>query len=254
MTGCHYNSDSLSLCCVKRANFGAGGDRREREEIMASERFYRLPEEKRRVICDAAFREFARVPIDKVSINRIIRDADISRGSFYTYFEDKWDLLRFIMEEMRNAMQANAGRYLRESDGDVWYMLRATFEDCLVFYRAEETKSFVENVVNYVNSSEMFGSSRKTLEEFGGSEANIHAFYETYILKKGWNLSYGEAFSFLQLAMMVIGMAMRDSINGTPEEEVREHFENMLTILQYGVTGRAERSEENQEKTEEIVK
>ena len=69
---------------------------------MPTERFYRLPEEKKRIIRDAAFKEFARVPIDKVSINQIIKEADISRGSFYTYFEDKWDLLGYIFEESQD--------------------------------------------------------------------------------------------------------------------------------------------------------
>ena len=219
---------------------------------MASERFYRLPEEKRRLICDAAFKEFARAPIDKVSINRIIRDAEISRGSFYTYFEDKWDLLRFIMEEMRNVMQASAGHYLEESGGDIWYMLRKIFDDCLAFYQSEQTQAFMANVVNYVNSSEMFGTSRKTLEEFSGSEANIQAFYDKYVVGNGWKISYGEAFSFLQLAMMVIGMEMRDSTSGMPEEEVREHFENKLMILKYGVLRTdAAIGAENQTMTEE---
>ena len=49
---------------------------------MPSERFYRLSEEKRKMICEAAIKEFARVTIDKVSINQIIKNANISRGSF----------------------------------------------------------------------------------------------------------------------------------------------------------------------------
>ena len=67
---------------------------------MPSERFYRLSEEKRKTICEAAIREFARVTMDKVSINQIIKNADISRGSFYTYFEDKWDIVSYIFEDI----------------------------------------------------------------------------------------------------------------------------------------------------------
>ena len=66
---------------------------------MPTERFYRLPEEKRRTIRNAAFHEFARVSVEKVSINQIIKEAEISRGSFYTYFEDKWDVLAYVFEE-----------------------------------------------------------------------------------------------------------------------------------------------------------
>lgn len=48
---------------------------------MPTERFYRLPEGKRQAIREAALKEFARVPFEKASINQIIRNADISRGS-----------------------------------------------------------------------------------------------------------------------------------------------------------------------------
>lgn len=56
---------------------------------MPTERFNRLPDKKKEAIRIAAAKEFARVLPEEVSINRIIRDAEISRGSFYTYFEDK---------------------------------------------------------------------------------------------------------------------------------------------------------------------
>ena len=36
---------------------------------MPTERFYRLPEMKRKIIREAAVKEFARVPYEKVSIN-----------------------------------------------------------------------------------------------------------------------------------------------------------------------------------------
>ncbi len=49
---------------------------------MPTERFYRLPEEKKGSICSAAVKEFARVPLDKVSINQIIKEAVYPEGVF----------------------------------------------------------------------------------------------------------------------------------------------------------------------------
>ena len=77
---------------------------------MPTERFYRLPEAKKQVIRQAAIKEFARVPFEKASINQIIQNADISRGSFYTYFEDKQDVVRYIFED-------NARQMLRKGAG-----------------------------------------------------------------------------------------------------------------------------------------
>lgn len=53
---------------------------------MPTERFYRLPEAKKQVIRQAAIKEFARVPFEKVSINQIIQNADISRGMLLHLF------------------------------------------------------------------------------------------------------------------------------------------------------------------------
>ena len=68
---------------------------------MPTQRFFNLKEEKRRAIVRAAVHEFSRVPYSVASINQIIKEADISRGSFYTYFEDKDDLLQYLVSGFR---------------------------------------------------------------------------------------------------------------------------------------------------------
>ena len=67
---------------------------------MPSGTFFRLPEEKRRRLTEAAWNEFTRVKYSDTSINRIIQEAGIPRGSFYQYFEDKQDVLRFLLEDI----------------------------------------------------------------------------------------------------------------------------------------------------------
>ena len=66
---------------------------------MPSATFFNLPEEKRRRLIDAAWEEMTAVSFDKVSINRIVQSAGISRGSFYQYFADKQDLFRFLLND-----------------------------------------------------------------------------------------------------------------------------------------------------------
>lgn len=59
---------------------------------MPKETFFHLTDEKKSRIMSAAKKEFSRVPLSEASIARIIKDAEIPRGSFYQYFEDKEDL------------------------------------------------------------------------------------------------------------------------------------------------------------------
>ena len=50
--------------------------------FMIKNTFYNLPEEKRQRITDAIFNEFAYSSGERVSINNIIKNANISRGMF----------------------------------------------------------------------------------------------------------------------------------------------------------------------------
>lgn len=63
---------------------------------MPTSTFFRLPEEKRQRLIEAAWEEFTQNSFSDVSINQIIRAAGIPRGSFYQYFADKGDLFFFF--------------------------------------------------------------------------------------------------------------------------------------------------------------
>lgn len=73
---------------------------------MPKETFFRLPEEKRERILDAALDEFSTVTFTDASINRIIQKAGIPRGSFYQYFDNKEDLYQFIVGRMSEEKRA----------------------------------------------------------------------------------------------------------------------------------------------------
>ena len=59
---------------------------------MIHQTFYRLPDEKRARLLASAHREFTQHTYEKTSINRILADAKVPKGSFYQYFDDKSDL------------------------------------------------------------------------------------------------------------------------------------------------------------------
>lgn len=65
---------------------------------MPKETFFNLAADKRSQIIDIAIREFSDNPYDVASISNIVREAEIAKGSFYQYFEDKQDLYRYLIE------------------------------------------------------------------------------------------------------------------------------------------------------------
>jgi len=65
---------------------------------MPKDLFFSISEDKRKRLIDAATQEFSSHLFYDASINRIVKSAKISRGSFYQYFEDKEDLVLYIVE------------------------------------------------------------------------------------------------------------------------------------------------------------
>jgi AcrR family transcriptional regulator len=64
---------------------------------MPKQTFLNLPEEKRRIIVDAATEEFAEYGLENASTNRIVANSGISKGSFYQYFDDKQDVFMYLL-------------------------------------------------------------------------------------------------------------------------------------------------------------
>jgi len=64
---------------------------------MPKPTFHNLPDDKRERIIEIAIDEFSTYSYAEVSISRIVARADIAKGSFYQYFENKADLYRWLM-------------------------------------------------------------------------------------------------------------------------------------------------------------
>ena len=64
---------------------------------MVHQTFLNLPEEKRVRMLQSAVDEFIRLPYERTSINRIVENAGIPKGSFYQYFDGKDDLYGYCI-------------------------------------------------------------------------------------------------------------------------------------------------------------
>lgn len=92
-----------------------------RREILPSQTFFNLSEEKRQRIIRAAYREFSKHSLNNSSIAQIVKTAGIARGSFYQYFEDKNDLYLYLVKifqssykkQMIHAFEKNQGHFYK---------------------------------------------------------------------------------------------------------------------------------------------
>ena len=115
---------------------------------MPKSTFYNLNEEKREKIKRALKKEFTKHTFEKASISHIIEEANIPRGSFYQYFEDKEDALKFIIEDFLNDEKEQIKELLIQNEGDIFL---TTIDLYLYFvdksYNETEVKLF-QNIIN----------------------------------------------------------------------------------------------------------
>ena len=90
---------------------------------MPSSTFLNLPAEKQEKLLEAATREFSHRPFNEASINQIIKEAGIPRGSFYMYFHDKEDLFRYLLKGYVDQLFMLLEEFLLRNGGDIFQAL-----------------------------------------------------------------------------------------------------------------------------------
>ena len=90
---------------------------------MPSSTFLNLPAEKQEKLLEAATREFSHKPFNEASINQIIKEAGIPRGSFYMYFQDKEDLFLYLIKGYMDQLLMLLEELLLQNGGDIFRAL-----------------------------------------------------------------------------------------------------------------------------------
>lgn len=90
---------------------------------MPSSTFNKLSKEKKIRIIKAATKEFSNYTLMDASINRIIKDACISRGSFYMYFQDIQDIYKYTISIFTKKIEEAFQKFLAKNKGDLFQSL-----------------------------------------------------------------------------------------------------------------------------------
>lgn len=121
---------------------------------MIKQTFHNLSAEKKKRIINAIIKEVEQKSYDDISINQIVKNAGISRGSFYQYFDDKLDLLTVIMYGFSDELREKSKRYMIESDGDVFKACEKIFDFVVEASKSKNYSVAFKIIFSFTNISE----------------------------------------------------------------------------------------------------
>lgn len=200
---------------------------------MPSKTFLNLPKDKQKTLMEAAEREFSRVDFSSSSINQIIQDAGISRGSFYMYFEDKEDLYFYVLEKHVYTLYCRFLKYLDENAGDfiqAWHQLHTyILTSCL-----QKENSLFKNMflnMRYTTDRKMSLKPPKEVIREKHQELISHIDKNKYRYSSDEELL--EAFSLVMLVSM--SSIAYTLMNPKEQEKEAKIYDQKLDIIRYGV-------------------
>lgn len=200
---------------------------------MVKSTFYNLPDEKRERIISAIMQEFSSTESEKVSINRIIKTAKISRGSFYQYFDDKVDLVEVLIKSLVDIALDETVKAINVSDGDIFYTYEKLLDTITEFSNDKAQRAVLKNLVKNIRANDSLISDYMINRFKGFSE--LEKLSSNYS-RKNFRFDTDEDIEALQqiLNQILKNSAFRLFVKEDSIENVKADFMRKLEIVKQG--------------------
>ena len=199
---------------------------------MPTQTFFHLDENKKNKILLAAEKEFSNNLLKDASINQIIKEADISRGSFYMYFEDISDLYNYILKDYKEMVFDKFLGIIKRFNGEIDKSFLSAFDYFIKLYSDSSKKDLIKNVfLNFKFSSPEFIDVKKMNDhQMKGSMI----LGDEFLKYNSYSLDY--IYETMRLLIMVtIKMIIEVTEVENGIKEVRKRYEKMLVLIKGGL-------------------
>lgn len=209
---------------------------------MPKETFFNLPDKKREMIENAAIDEFIEHGYENASINRMVEACKIAKGSFYQYFEDKKDVLMYLMDITAEKKISSLSPILMDSqDLDFFELIHELWMGGLKF--ADKHKKLAM-LGNEVLKNQNRGIYKEILDAKGGMSTD---FYKRLIisaiisgeLRKDLDVEY-ISYMFTALSIATIeyyfNYVLDEDVQFTKmDENIMETIDLFIDLLKNGI-------------------
>lgn len=196
---------------------------------MPSDKFLNLKDEKKQKIIDAAKIEFSSHRYEDASINQIIKNIQMPRGSFYLYFENKQDLYLYILQTYVKDFKKKFIEILNKNHNDLFKSL-ISFFDHIVDNRSNYNHNLIRNIFINMNSNQVNIAIPELIDsEFDGSiirNVNI----------SNYNIREDEIEILLSIIIPILFHSVAISLeHPLKKETIRVHYLKQINIIKRGL-------------------
>lgn len=197
---------------------------------MPKKTFYHLSLEKREKVEKALEKEFGKTSFEKASISKIIEEAKIPRGSFYQYFENKEDAIKYIIRKYILLEKEAMKKILIETEGNIFEASLKIFDSMIADIHEQPKINLYKNIMQELkkNNINLFHTIEENIEM-----EEINQFVDLSIL----NIEEKKEFKYImKIISTVTRTASINACSGNMSvEEARNELEEQIRILKRGM-------------------
>ena len=197
---------------------------------MPKDTFFHLKEEKREKIEKALINEFSKGSLEKASISNIVAEAKIPRGSFYQYFENKEDAIKYVVHKYSKIERSKLSNFLEETNGNIFEATLKIYDYMVEKATDNEKLKLITNILQELRKNNISIFDRQ--EDIKEKEIiNKKINHELLKIKEPDDLEY---------IMKILGTITRniaiETMKGkVPKEEGRYALKREIEILKKGM-------------------
>ncbi len=205
---------------------------------MPKPTFFNISDDKQKRIIDIAIEEFTSNSFEEVHVKSIAKKANISRGSFYTYFEDLDELFNYIIIQVREDRLKYAKGLFKKSKGDYFHFIKKLFSHDFDAFRSTKKYSLFRNYIQYVQTVK-----RGSLKEVFFNQLFVSfkkekdmEFENLFNLEQYRISSEKELLDLLEMTFLImIDTYFKSETENLNKEEIISLFEKRISIIEHGV-------------------
>ena len=204
---------------------------------MISPTFQNLKEDKKNRIIDAALAEFSARPFNEASITNIVKNADISRGSFYQYFGNKENIYKYLVSYLYTKHREDLIHILIENDGELYPSLLEFYDKYIDDLFNSEYFAFYKNTFRYVNHYLIGDEGVLSVQNQSTNREEQRKQFMTIVKMDDLKAnSSQEVLEYIYFLVNTIHYMVLDGfVNNLPINEIKDRSTRAVDWLYYGI-------------------